>query len=305
MITYISKRIIASIITLFVIATLTFALMHAVPGGPFSGEKTLRPEILKNLNEKFGFDKPLIIQYKNYLFDLLKLNLGPSTSQLGVMVNDTIADKFPTSAKLGLIAIFLALLLGIPMGAIAALRRGHWEDKTIMIIATLGIAVPSFVVATVGMIIFGVNLKLLPTYGLSSFKHYILPAFALSFFPMSYIARLMRSSMLDIINQDFIRTAKAKGLSKFVVIFKHALKNSILPVLTYLGPLSAYILTGSFVIEKIFNVPGLGKYFIESIHSRDYSTIMGLTIFLAALIIFMNLVVDVAYVFVDPRIKLE
>ena len=305
MIGYITKRLIAAVITLFVIATLTFALMHAVPGSPFTGDKTLRPEILKNLNEKFGFDKPMIVQYKNYMFDLLKGDLGPSTAKLGVTVNDIIADRFPTSAKLGIIAIALALLFGIPMGALAALRRGHWEDRTIMVIATLGIAVPSFVMATVSMIIFGVNLKWLPTYGLTSFRHYILPAFALSFFPMSYIARLMRSSMLDVINQDYIRTAKAKGLSKFVVIFKHALKNSILPVLTYIGPLSAYILTGSFVVEKIFTIPGLGRYFIDSIPARDYSTIMGLTVFLAALIIFMNLVVDIAYVFVDPRIKLE
>jgi len=305
MMIYIFKRLIAAIITLFVIATLTFALMHAVPGGPFSGDKTLRPEILKNLNEKFGYDKPLLVQYKNFMLDLIKLDLGPSTRQLGVTVNETIADKFPTSAKLGIVAILLALLFGIPMGSIAALKRGQWEDKTIMVIATLGIAVPGFVMATVSMIIFGVYLQWLPTYGLKSLEHYILPAFALSFFPMSYIARLMRSSMLDVINQDYIKTAKAKGLSNFAVIFKHALKNSILPVLTYMGPLSAYILTGSFVVEKIFTIPGLGRYFIDSIHGRDYSTIMGLTIFLAVLIILMNLVVDIAYVFVDPRIKLD
>lgn len=305
MLSYILRRVISSIITLFFIITLTFFLMHTVPGGPFTGEKTLKPEILANLNEKYGLDKPLLVQYMNYLVSLAKFDLGPSYRHVGTTVNQIIARTFPVSLRLGIVAIVLALLMGIPMGILAALKRGHWQDRTVMIIATLGIAVPGFVVATVSMIIFGVNLKWLPTVGLKSARHFILPAFALSFFPASFIARLMRSSMLDVINQDYIRTAKAKGLSKFMIVFKHALKNSLLPVVTYLGPLSAGILTGSFVIERIFTIPGLGRFFIESITNRDYSTIMGVTVFFGAFLIFMNLVVDIAYMFIDPRIKLQ
>jgi oligopeptide transport system permease protein len=279
--------------------------MHAVPGGPFNGEKTLRPEVLASLNKQYGLDKPLGVQYVNYLGKLAKLDLGLSTRSLGDTVNKIIGRSFPVSARLGGVSIIIALLFGIPMGILAALRRGKWQDNTIMFEATLGIAVPSFVVATAGMILFGVKLKWLPIMGLTTPINYILPAFALSFFPMSFIARLMRSSMLDVINQDYIRTARAKGLSKAVVILKHALKNSILPIVTYMGPLIAGILTGSFVVEKIFTIPGLGKYFVESITNRDYSVIMGVTIFYAFLLIALNLLVDLAYVFIDPRIKLE
>jgi len=302
---YILKRIAFSLITLFFIVTITFFLMHAVPGGPFTGEKTLKPEILENLNRKYGLDKPLYVQYGNYLLSLLKLDLGPSYYHLGTTVNDIIARSFPVSAKLGAVAIILALLMGIPAGVIAALKRGKWQDRTVMLIATIGIAVPGFVVATVGMIVFGVKLGWLPTVGLKSVKHYILPAFSLAFFPSAFIARLMRTSMLEVINQDYIRTARAKGLSKFFVVFKHALKNSILPVVTYIGPLTAGIMTGSFVVEKIFTIPGLGRYFINSITNRDYSVIMGVTIFYGALLIIMTLVVDIVYVFIDPRIKLQ
>ncbi len=302
---YILRRLLSAALTLFFVVTLTFFLMHAVPGGPFLGEKNLRPEIIESLNRKFGLDKPVHEQYINYLGNLLRLDLGPSMAHLGLTVNQIIARTFPVSAKLGAVSILLALLFGIPMGVLAALKRGKWQDHTVMFIATLGIAVPMFVVATVGMIVFGVKLKWLPTIGLKSARHYILPAFALSFFPMSFIARLMRSSMLDVISQDYIRTARAKGLSRAVVIYKHALKNSILPIVTYLGPLTAGIMTGSFVVEKVFTIPGLGRYFVESINSRDYSVIMGVTIFYAFLLIVMNLIVDVAYVFIDPRIKLE
>lgn len=305
MLGYIVRRAISALVTLFFVVTLTFFLMHAVPGGPFVGEKNLRPEIIESLNRKFGLDKPIHEQYVNYLLNLLKFDLGPSTRHLGTTVNEIIGRTFPVSAKLGGISIIIALLFGIPMGILAALKQNKWQDRAVMFIATLGIAVPMFVIATVGMIIFGVKLKWLPTIGLKSAKHYILPAFALSFFPMSFIARLMRSSMLDVINQDYIRTARSKGLSKSAVIFKHALKNSILPVVTYLGPLTANILTGSFVVEKIFTIPGLGRYFVESINNRDYSVIMGVTVFYSFLLILMNLLVDLAYVFIDPRIKLE
>lgn len=302
---YLSKRVISAFITLMFVITITFFLMHAVPGGPFTGEKTLKPQILENLNEKYGLDKPILVQYKNYLVSLFKLDLGPSYKYPGQSVNEIISRTFPISAKLGIVSVLIAILFGIPMGVLSALKKGRWEDKVIMVVATLGIAVPMFVLATIGMILFGVNLKWLPTTGLKTIKHYILPSISLAFFPMAFIARLMRSSMLDVINQDYIRTAKAKGLDKFSVIFKHALKNSLLPVITYLGPLTAGILTGSFVVERVYTIPGLGKFFIDSITNRDYSTIMGVTIFYGFILIVMNLLVDIAYVLVDPRIKLE
>jgi oligopeptide transport system permease protein len=221
------------------------------------------------------------------------------------LISDIITEKFPVSARLGLVAIIIAISFGIPLGAIAALNRGKWLDNLLMFIATVGIAVPGFVVATALMIIFGVKLHILPTFGLSSPLHFILPSITLAFYPMSYMARLMRSSMLEVLSLDYIRTARAKGVSQFKMIFKHALRNSLIPVITYLGPLLAYILTGSFVVEKIFTIPGLGGEFINSITNRDYPLIMGTTIFLAAILIFMNFFVDLIYKVVDPRVTLD
>lgn len=231
--------------------------------------------------------------------------MGLSLKQRGRTVNMIIRNGFKVSARVGGISILLAILIGIPLGSIAALNRGKWIDSIIIVVTTFGIAVPGFVVSTVLMMIFSVKLGWLPTYGLTSPLHYIMPVMALSFFPSSYITRLMRSSMLEVLGQDYMRTAKAKGLSQFIMLFKHALRNAILPVVTYLGPLLAYTLTGSFVIEKIFTIPGLGNDFISSIVNRDYTMIMGTTIFLAFLIIVMNLMVDIAYKMIDPRIKLK
>ncbi len=218
---------------------------------------------------------------------------------------DIIAMKFPVSARLGGISVLVALIMGIPLGCIAALKRGKFLDSFISVVATCGIAVPSFVVCTLLMYFFGVQLKWFPTVGLSSWKHYIMPVMALAFYPMAYIMRLMRSSMLDVLGQDYMRTAKAKGLSGFVSLFKHALRNAVLPVITYVGPMLAYTVTGSFVVEKIFTIPGLGGEFIKAINGRDYTLIMGTTIFLATLIILMNVLVDIVYKIVDPRIKLK
>jgi len=237
--------------------------------------------------------------------NLLQGDMGPSIKQRGRTVKQIITRGFKVSARVGGASILVAICLGIPLGSIAALNRGKWPDNLIIVISTFGIAVPSFVVSTVLMIIFSVKLGLLPTYGLTSPLHYIMPVIALSFYPTAYISRLMRSSMLEVLGQDYMRTAKAKGLSQFVMLFKHALRNAVLPVVTYLGPLLAYTLTGSFVVETIFTIPGLGKDFISSITSRDYTMIMGTTIFLAALLIMMKLVVDIVYKVVDPRIKLK
>jgi oligopeptide transport system permease protein len=220
-------------------------------------------------------------------------------------VSDIIKSRFPISARIGGLAVLLALAIGVPLGSIAALNRGKWADNLIIVLATCGIAFPSFVICTVGMYFFGVHLGLLPTFGLTTPLHYVLPVFALSFYPMAYITRLMRSSMLDVIGQDYMRTARAKGLSASKCLFKHALRNAILPVVTYLGPMLAYTLTGSFIVEKIFVIPGLGGQFVSSITNRDYTVIMGTTIFLATLIIVMNVVVDIAYKIIDPRIQLK
>ena len=302
---YIVKRIALALLTIFIVATLTFFLMNAVPGGPFVAEKSISAQAIAALNEKFGLDKPLIVQYKNYMAGVVQGDFSLSLKQRGRTVADIITSKFPVSARVGGTAVIVALLFGIPMGCIAALNRGKWLDNFIIIIATCGIAVPSFVLCTVTMYVFGVNLRWLPTFGLTSWKHYILPVFALSFYPTAYIARLMRSSMLDVLGQDYMRTAKAKGLSQSKSLFKHALRNALLPVITYVGPMLAYTLTGSFVVEKIFTIPGLGGEFVGSITNRDYTVIMGTTIFLAALVVFMNVIVDIVYTFVDPRIKLK
>ncbi|MHB8064598.1 MAG: ABC transporter permease [Ruminiclostridium sp.] len=302
---YITKRLLVSLLTLWIMFTLTFVLMHFVPGSPFIGDKKLTPEILHNLEVRHGLDKPLIVQYGLYAKNMLHGDFGESITLVGQEVKDIIIRKFPYSLRLGLFASALAIILGTFLGVTSALKRNSGADRFIMLIVTIGIAVPSFVVATVSMIIFGVQLRWLPTISsLNNLTSYILPGFALSFFPLSFITRLMRSSMLDVINQDYIRTARAKGLSERVVIFKHGLRNGILPIVTYAGPMLAGILTGSFVIESIFSIPGLGSSFVTSITARDYPTVMGVTIFFGAFLIFMNFVVDILYRFIDPRINI-
>lgn len=302
---YIIKRIGLAIVTIWAVATITFFLMNLVPGGPFLSEKAVSPKAMAALEAKYGLDKPLFEQYITYLTDSLHGDFGDSLKQRGRTVTSIIVTKFPVSARVGGVAVLVALLLGIPLGCIAAMHRGKFLDNLISVISTCGIAVPSFVICTVLMYFLGVHLKILPTYGLTSWKHYVMPVMALSFYPMAYIMRLMRSSMLDVLGQDYMRTCKAKGVSQAVSIFKHALRNAILPVITYVGPMLAYTLTGSFVVEKIFTIPGLGGEFIGSISSRDYTVIMGTTIFLATLLIVMNVIVDIIYKIVDPRIKLN
>lgn len=302
---YITKRILLAILTIFLVSTITFFIMYLVPGGPFLSEKAPSQATLDALNAKYGLDKPLIIQYKNYIVNIIQGDLGPSLKQRGRTVNDIIATGFPVSARLGGISILIAFFIGVPMGCIAALKRGKWLDNSIILLSSAGVAVPSFVISTVLMYLLSVKLGLLPTYGLTSFKNYIMPLIALSFYPISYITRLMRSSMLDVMGQDYMRTARAKGLHQSVILFKHAMRNAITPVVTYLGPLLAYTLTGSFVVEKIFTIPGIGREFISSTINRDYPLIMGLTIFLAALIIIMNMVVDIINKYIDPRIQLK
>ncbi len=305
MIKYVAKRIGLAVVTIWAVATITFFLMNMVPGGPFLSEKAISPQATAALEAKYGLDKPLSQQYATYLWDALHGDFGDSLKQRGRTVMGIIKMKFPVSARVGGISVLVALCLGVPLGCIAALKRGKFLDSLISVVATCGIAVPSFVICTLLLYLLGVNLKLLPTMGLTSPKHYVMPVMALSFYPTAYIMRLMRSSMLDVLGQDYMRTAKAKGVSGFLILFKHALRNAILPVITYVGPMLAYTVTGSFVVEKIFTIPGLGGEFISAINGRDYTLIMGTTIFLATLIIVMNVVVDILYKLVDPRIKLK
>lgn len=305
MLKYIVKRILLAVVTIWAVATLTFFLMNLVPGGPFLSEKAISPQAQAALEAKYGLDKPMSQRYVNYMAGALHGDFGDSLKQRGRTVMSIISMKFPVSARVGGISVLVALILGIPLGSIAALKRGKAADSVISVIATCGIAVPSFVICTVLMYFVGVKLGLLPTMGLESAKHYVMPVIALSFYPTAYIMRLMRSSMLDVLGQDYMRTARAKGLAGGKILFKHALRNAILPVVTYVGPMLAYTITGSFVVEKIFVIPGLGGEFIKAINGRDYTLIMGTTIFLATLVIVMNVVVDIVYKLVDPRIKLK
>ena len=302
---YILKRVLLAILTIWIVITVTFFVMHAVPGGPFVGEKAISKEAQAALEAKYGLDKPLFEQYTTYLRDILtKFDFGPSLKQRGRQVIDIIMDGMKTSAKLGLIAAGLAAVFGIVLGAVAAIRRNTILDKTIMVITTAFVSMPSFIMGSFLLIIFSVSLKWLPANGAMR-GGLVLPVITLMLYPMSYITRLTRSSMLDVLGQDYIRTARAKGVSKWRIIFGHALKNSLIPVITYFGPMLAFIVTGSMVVEQIFAVPGIGRQFVSSITNRDYTMIMGTTIFLASLIVIMNLVSDLLYKAVDPRIEFE
>lgn len=301
---YILKRIILAVFTVWVVITVTFFIMHAVPGGPFVGEKAVSPAVQKAMEAKYGLDKPLFEQYLTYLTDVIQFKFGPSLKQRGRMVIDIMTDGLKTSIKLGVIAAFLALISGTILGSFAALRRNTVFDRVIMVVTTAFVSMPSFIMGSLLLIVFAIELKVLPANG-STAAGMILPIITLMLYPMSYITRMTRSSMLDVLGQDYIRTAKAKGVPRLRVIFGHALKNSLIPVITYFGPMLAYIVTGSLVVEQIFAVPGIGRAFVQSIINRDYTLIMGTTIVLATLIVIMNLISDILYKVVDPRINLE
>ena len=302
---YILKRIVLAIVTVWVVITITFFVMRIVPGGPFMSEKAISETAQAALEAKYGLDKPLMEQYFTYLRDIVtKLDFGPSLKQRGRMVADVIYDGMKTSVKLGLIAAFCAGIVGIVLGAVAALRRNRPVDKLIMVVTTAFVSMPSFIMGSLLLVAFSVKLSIFPANGAEA-GGLILPIITLALYPMAYITRLTRSSMLDVLGQDYIRTARAKGVDGMHIIFGHALKNSLIPVITYFGPMLAYIVTGSLVVEQIFAVPGIGRAFVNSITNRDYPLIMGTTIVLATLIVVMNLVSDILYKAVDPRITLE
>lgn len=300
---YIVKRVILAIITLFLICFITFFLMNAIPGGPFNGEKAKSEAVLAALNAKYGLDKPVGIQFINYMKNLLHGDFGVSLKTQRDIAT-TIRESFKVSAKIGGIAIIVALICGIVLGAVAALNRNKWPDHVIIFFVTLFTAMPSFVAASFLLLIFCIQLQWVPVWS-TEHPSYVLPVIALSLSPMAYITRLTKTSMLDVLGQDYIRTARAKGVRPIKVIFVHALRNALIPVITYVGPLTASILTGSLVVEKIFTIGGLGSKFVDSITNRDYPMIMGTTIFLAFIMVLMNLISDLVYKLVDPRIQLD
>ena len=302
---YILKRVGYSIVTLFLLVAITFFMMQLLPGDPFTGEKQLPAAQMEALYAKYGLDKPLGVQYLNYMNSLIHGDMGLSLKQRGRTVNQIIFSKLPVSARTAGLAVVVALCVGIPLGCLSAYNRGKWADNLIIVFATCGIAIPSFISSVVLLYTFGMNLKLLPTVGLNEPAAYIMPVTALAIYPTAYITRLMRSSLLDVMGQDYMRTARAKGVSSVKILFKHALRNAILPVITYVGPMLAGLMTGSFVVEKIFSIPGLGRDFVSAITNRDYMMIMGTTILLATLVIVANVVVDILYKIIDPRIKLK
>ena len=300
---YILKRLLLALFTIFLVITITFFAMNAIPGGPFMSEKSVTAETLARLNAKYGLDKPLFEQYLNYLGNVLRFDFGYSLKRDGFTVNQILMEGLGASAKLGLFAALFAIVLGLFFGTLAAVFRDKWIDRLIMILTTGSVAMPSFVIGTLLLIIFCLYVPIFPPIG-SEPGGLVLPVISLALYPTSYITRLTRSAMLDVQGQDFIRTARAKGVSRSKVIFKHTLKNSLIPVITYVGPMIAYIVTGSLVVEQIFSVPGLGREFTSSIINRDYTLIMGTTILLASLVVIMNLVSDILYTVVDPRVDL-
>ena len=306
MLKYILKRLGAGLVSIFVLVTITFFLMHAIAGGPFSPaeERNVPEKVLEQIADKYGLNDPVPVQYVKYLGNLLKGDMGVSFKRQDTTVNELIANGFPVSAKVGAWGVALALAAGIPLGIVAAVKRGKLPDGASMVFATIGVSVPSFVVCVLMMYLFCEKWKLFPSYGLTSWRHYVLPVFCMAFSQIAYITRLMRSSMLETMRQDYIRTERSKGVPEFQVVGKYALKNSILPVVTYVGPMVAALLTGTFIIEKLFSIPGLGRYFVSAISDRDYSVTLGLTIFVGTMIVICNLIVDILYAVIDPRVKI-
>ncbi len=300
---YVLKRVALAIFTIFIIIAITFFVMNAIPGGPFQTEKAPDPAVQKMLMQRYNLDKPLWEQFFIYLGNIFHGDFGISLKN-GREISTIIGESFRISAEIGGIAIVVALIPGLIFGSLAALMRNRWEDRLIMFSSTVFVAVPSFVLATILLLIFSLKLKLIPVWTVDN-PNYLLPIIALALYPMSYITRLTKSSMLDALGQDYVRTARAKGVSETRIIFKHALRNALIPVITYLGPMTAYIITGSLVVETVFTIGGLGTKFVSSINNRDYPLIMATTIFLAVLLVFLTLLSDLVYKLVDPKINFE
>lgn len=303
MIGYIARRFLWIIPVLFVVSVITFTLMHSVPGGPWAREKALPAGTVARLNEKYGLDDPVYIQYVSWVGNLVQGNLGPSYKFEDRTVNDIVGGGILTTVQLGLMAFALSVLLGIPLGVIAALGHNRWPDYLSTSVSIIGISMPSFVLALLMIVFFGVTLKVLPTQGWKGPDTWVLPTVALAGFPIAVIARYTRASMLEVTRKDYIRTAQSKGVGGRAVVLRHMIRNALIPVVTILGPTLAFLVTGSFIIESIFGIPGIGRYYVTSIGQHDYGVLMAMTILYAFVVAFLNLVVDVTYAFIDPRIR--
>lgn len=301
---FLLKKTLILFLSLFMVASLTFALMQMIPGDPFTQEKAVPEEILKAMYHHYGLDQPWYVQYFRYMKGLITFDLGPSFKYQGRTVTEIIREGFPVSMTLGFEALILSIFVGITLGSIAALKHLKWQDHLMMVFAVVGISVPSFILATFLQYLISMKLDLLPVARWGSFDHSILPALSLAALPTAFIARLTRSNMVEIMQEDYIQTAKSKGLNGFQIVIRHALRNALLPIVTYLGPLTTAILTGSFAVEKIFGIPGLGQWFVMSITNRDYTVIMGTTVFYSAILMVCVFLVDILYCLIDPRIQL-
>lgn len=301
---YVVKRVLLAILTIFIVSAITFFSMYAIPGGPFSSEKALSPAVMAALEARYGLDQPIPVQYVNYMKQLLLHHDFGVSLKTGRDVFETITTGMQVSAKLGLSAAAVAIAFGLVLGSVAALNRGKVIDRIIVFFTTLATSAPSFVLATLLLLVFSIQLGWVPVWSATE-QNYVLPVISLCLYPMAYITRLTKTSMLDALNQDYIRTARAKGVASYKVIFKHALRNALIPVVTYVGPMVAFIITGSMVVESIFSTGGLGSYFVSSITNRDYTLIMGVTIFLAILMVTANLITDIVYKLIDPRITFD
>ncbi len=302
---YVIRRVLWLIPVMIFISLITFLLMHSVPGGPWDREKRLAPEVVENLNRRYGLDKPIWEQYLNYLGGAVHGDLGISFIYQNRPVTDVIKEGLPVTATLAAGAILIAVVIGVPLGIVAALRQNSWVDYLCLFFATLGASVPNFVFGMVLIIVLAVGLHLLPTGGWGTWQKMVMPALSLGVYPGALLARITRASMIEAIRQDYVRTARAKGLVEGMILGRHILKNALIPVVTVLGPVAALLIAGSFIIETIFAIPGVGKYYIQGIFQRDYGLLMGATLFYAMVIAFMNLLVDVLYAFIDPRIRYQ
>lgn len=302
---FLTKRILILCFSLFLVASVTFFLMHNIPGDPFTQDAVIPEEILASMRKFYGLDDPWYVQYGRYLKNILTWNLGPSFKYEARTVNEIIAEGFPASLQLGLQAISVSMVLGILLGSFSALKKSRWQDRFFLILIAVGTSIPSFILATLFQFIFAMKLEWFPVARWGSFAQTILPTLALSAFPTAFIAKMLRTTMGEVLEQDYILTAKVKGLSSFHILFKHVIRNAILPIITYLGPLTASVITGSFIVEKIFAIPGLGGWFVSSVINRDYTAIMGVTIFYSSLLMICVLIVDVLYSLIDPRIEID
>ena len=303
MITYLTRRLLWIIPVMFTVSVITFVLMHSVPGGPWDREKRLPAAVETRLNAEYGLDQPLYVQYVNWATGFVQGDLGPSYRYQDRRVNDLIADGLMTTVQLGLMAFILAVSVGIPLGIIAALGHNRGPDYASTSLSIVGIATPSFVLAILLIVVFSVRLGWFPTGGWKGPEYWVLPTIALAGFPIAVIARYTRASMLEVTRKDYIRTAHSKGIQGNAVVTRHMIRNALIPVVTILGPTLAFLVTGSFIIERIFNIPGVGQYYLNSITTRDYSLLMAMTMLYAFAVAFLNVVVDVLYAYIDPRIR--